>query len=425
MARDSHSFQPNNLTFARFFGIFFTLALFLLALPAQTQTFNLIHTFTGGYDGAYPTSGLTMDSGGNFYGVTPGGGIGGAGNGYGLVYRLTHSSTGWVVLPIYLFKGGSDGANPYARVVFGPDGALYGTTTAGGGGNCSHGCGTVYKLVPPANACRNALCQWTETVLYRAATDGGYELLGEVIFDEAGNLYSTVALGGANDGGYVFELTPYGNNWVSKVLYSFNPFNGDCNDPEAGVVFDSSGNLLGTANTGCASNNGGVFELAPSGQTWTETIVRSFNDNSDGNGSMAGLTPDGHGNIYGTTFDLGPNGGGTVFELTPSNQYWNFSVAFAFRTFDYYGSYLIDPVTFDAAGNMYGTNFEGGNGPGTVFKLTSSGNTWNLTVLYRFNGGNDGGFPESNVVMDADGNLYGTASSDGADGYGVIWEITP
>ena len=168
------------------------------------------------------------------------------------------------------------------------------------------------------------------------------------------------------------------------------------------------------------------LELTPSGQSWTESIVRSFNDLSDGNGSFAPLTPDGHGNFYGTTFDLGPNGGGTVFELTPSNQGWNFSVVFAFYTFDKNGSYLLAPVTFDAAGNMYGNTFEAGSGhPGIVFKLTPSGNTWNETVLYRFNGGSDGGTPEGNVVIDAQGNLYGTTSSNGADGYGVIWEITP
>src|SRR5271157_796638 len=109
MARDSHSFQPNSSICPRFFAVFFTLALLLLTLPAQAQSFQVIHTFTGGNDGAGPYSGLTMDSAGNFYGVTSNGGIGGGSSGYGVVYKLTRSSTGWVVLPIYLFKGGNDG----------------------------------------------------------------------------------------------------------------------------------------------------------------------------------------------------------------------------------------------------------------------------------------------------------------------------
>jgi len=396
-------------------------ALLLLVLPgAQAQTYTVIHTFTGGRDGGQPYSGLTVGPDGNFYGVTSSGGIGD----YGIVYKLAHSGSGWALFPLYTFKGGDDGAYPVATPVFGPDGALYGTT-GGGGGNCNDsGCGTVYRLAPPASACKAVVCEWTETVLYRATTDNGYGLAGEVLFDKAGNIYSTVAEGGENDGGYVFELTPYGNGWTSKVLYSFNPFEGDCNDPEAGLVFDSSGNLYGTANTGCFLS-GGVFELTPSGSGWTEIIVRAFNDNTDGNGSMAGLTPDGHGDFYGTTFDLGPHGGGTVFELTPSNQGWAFSIAYAFNSSDDNGQYLTAPVSLDASGNLYGTTFECLGAQGTVFKLTPSNNGWTETVLYRFTGGNDGGEPYSNVVMDAHGNLYGTASFHGADDNGVIWEITP
>ena len=388
-----------------------------LATPAvHAQTYTVIHTFTGGSDGGQPYSGLTMGPGGKFYGVTSSGGIGG----YGVVYRLAHVGSGWTFTPLYHFKGGNDGAYPSARVTLGPDGALYGTTGGGGGGG-----GTVYRLAPPASACKTAICEWTETVLYRASTDNGYGLAGEVLFDKAGNIYSTVAEGGENEGGYVFELTPFGNSWTSKVLYSFNPFQSDCNDPQAGLVFDSSGNLYGTANTGCAMFNGGVFELTPSGSGWTESIVRSFNDLTDGNGSMAGLTPDGHGDFYGTTFDLGPHGGGTIFELTPSGQGWAFSIVYAFNSSDNNGEYLTAPVSLDANGNLYGTNFECPGYRGSVFKLTLSNNSWTETVLYRFTGGSDGGFPWSNVVMDANGNLYGTASDYGADNNGVIWEITP
>jgi hypothetical protein len=408
--------QRRNSGISGLAGMAALLILLMATVPAaKAQTYTVIHTFTGGTDGGQPYSGLTMDAAGNLYGVASAGGIGN----YGVVYKLAHTSGGWVFTTLYTFKGGNDGAIPVATPIFGPDGALYGTTGGGGGGG-----GTVYKLVPPPSACKNALCEWTETVLYRASTDNGYGLAGEVLFDKAGNIYSTVAEGGENEGGYVFELTPYGNNWASKVLYSFNPFEGDCNDPEAGLVFDSSGNLYGTANTGCALN-GGVFELTPSGSGWTESIVRAFNDLTDGNGSQAGLTPDGHGDFYGTTFDLGPKNGGTVFELTPSNQGWAFSIVYAFNISDDDGQYLLAPVSLDASGNLYGTTFECVGAQGTVFKLTPSSDGWTETVLYRFTGGNDGGEPYSNVVMDAHGNLYGTASFHGADDNGVVWEITP
>jgi len=410
------------------------LALTLVLMPsAQAQSYKVIYNFTGGQDGAYPLAGLTMDAAGNLYGTASYGGYSGGScakySGCGTVFKLIHKGSGWTFNPLYMFQGdfegNNDAANPAARVVFGPDGSLYGTTEAGGGGSCSYygyGCGAVFKLSPPPTACKTALCPWTDTVLYGAAADKGELLAGEVVFDQAGNLYSTVALGGQYQGGYIFELTPSYNGWTRKILYSFNP-ESNCNDPQAGLVFDASGDLLGTANTGCAFNVGGVFQLTPSGGSWTESIVHSFNDNKDGDGSMASLTPDGHGGFYGTTFDLGPNSGGTVFQLTPSNGGWMFSLVYAFGIDDN-GEALVAPVTLDANGNLYGTNFECLHCRGTVFKLTPSNGTWTETVLHRFTG-SDGSYPYSNVAMDANGNLYGTASSGGAYGYGVIWEITP
>lgn len=400
----------------------YALALLMIAFTTQlhAQTFTVLHTFTGGSDGAQPPSGLTMDSAGNLYGVAISGGMG-----YGVVYKMTHSAGGWRMATLYRFRGGYDGAYPVATPVFGPDGALYGTTSSGGGGCGSYGCGTVYRLAPESSACKTALCEWTETVLYRATTDDGEELDGQVLFDRAGNIYSTVAVAGEHDGGYVFELTPYGGGWTSQVLYSLNPLDGDCGQPIAGLVFDSSGNLYGTANNACPQNVGGVFELTPSTQGWTETIVRSFNDLTDRDGSYAPLTPDGHGNFYGTTFDLGPQGGGTIFELTPSGHGWAFSIVWAFHEYDDNGANPYDPVSLDAAGNLYGTTFECFGYYGTVFKLTPSNNGWTETVLYRFLDGDDGGLPESNVVMDAQGNLYGTTAEGGADNNGVVWEITP
>src|SRR5271168_1762200 len=108
---------------------------FALALPAQAQTFSVLHNFSGGGDGANPYAGLTADRAGNFYGTAAAGGN----LGYGDVFKLTHSGSGWTLNPIYGFQGG-DGAGPLARVIFGPDGALYGTTSTGGQGG-----GTVFR----------------------------------------------------------------------------------------------------------------------------------------------------------------------------------------------------------------------------------------------------------------------------------------
>lgn len=155
------------------------------------------------------------------------------------------------------------------------------------------------------------------------------------------------------------------------------------------------------------------------------TRPSSFNGRTDGANSYAPLTPDGHGDFYGTTSSLGPQAGGTVFELTPSAQGWNFSVVWAFSTNNGGGYLPLAPVSLDAGGNLYGTTLQSRSSGGVVFQLTPSNNGWTETVLYRFLDGDGGGAPKSNVVMDAQGNLYGTASEGGDYGDGVVWEITP
>ena len=405
---------------------------------AQGQTLQVLHSFTGGSDGQYPFAGLTIDRAGNLYGTTAyGGNFGGACgpqqsfSGCGTVFKLTHRGSGWTFAPLYAFKGFAydyDAANPAARVVFGPDGSLYGTTASGGYGSCryfGYGCGTVFKLSPPATVCKTVLCPWTDTVLYDAAQDSGEDLSGDVVFDSAGNLYSTVALGGGlNADDYVFELTPSNGGWTSQVIYSFIPNDVDCTNPMAGLVFDASGNLYGTANNGCGQLYGGVFQLSPSESGWTENILLRFNGIGNGDGSEADLTPDGHGGFFGTTVDLGPSSGGTVFNLTPSDGGWAYSLVYGFGVRD--GAYPTAPVTLDASGNLYGTTGKTAvdSGNGLVFELSPSNGGWTETVLHYFLG-TDGLYPSSNVVMDANGNLYGTTSQGGDYGYGVVWEITP
>jgi len=106
---------------------------------AHAQTFNVLHNFSGGGDGGTPSAGLTI-GGGSFYGTTMSGS-----SGNGTVFKLSHMGSGWVVNTLYTFQGGSDGSAPIARVLFGPDGALYGTTSLGG----FQGNGTVFQLRPP------------------------------------------------------------------------------------------------------------------------------------------------------------------------------------------------------------------------------------------------------------------------------------
>src|SRR5208283_489759 len=145
---------------------------------ARAQTLTPLNSFAGA-DGATPLAGVTVDAAGNLYGTTVGGGTQNCPQygGCGTVFKLKHATGGWVLSTLYQFQGGADGSHPEARVVFGPDGALYGTT-AGNLSNCGQDCGTVFRLTPPPGFCRSVRCPWIKTILYsfRGVPDGSQPL---------------------------------------------------------------------------------------------------------------------------------------------------------------------------------------------------------------------------------------------------------
>jgi uncharacterized repeat protein (TIGR03803 family) len=397
---------------------------FMLALlanrPAQAQTFTVLHAFTGGADGGHPFAGLTMDKAGNFYGTTFG--VDHSGNcdqGCGSVFKLSPKGPGWVFTPLYVFKGGFDGANPWARVVIGPDGSLYGTTYYGGGNVCYYWtCGTVFNLKPPPTRPVSVLSPWNLTVLHsfsRSVDDGRNPRAPALVFDQAGSLYGTTLGGGPNDYGTLCRLTPSSGGWTLSILYGVYA-------PYSGMIFDNAGNLYGALPQGGSFHYGEIFQLAPSGSGWELNSLYDIVDASDGLTPMGGVIFDSAGNLYGTTSQIGLNGGGTVFQLTPANGQWTFKLLYAFSGTS--GPY--DSLIMDSAGSLYGTTSgDGTYNKGSVFKLTPSANGWTYTSLHDFTGGTDGCWPYGNVVMDANGVLYGTASGCGANNHGVIFEITP
>jgi uncharacterized repeat protein (TIGR03803 family) len=389
-----------------------------VAQTAQAQTFTVIHAFTGGADGARPYAGTTMDLEGNLYGTDWAGGAG-----HGTVYKLTQKNGNWVFAPLYKFAGGNDGAVPFGPVGIGPDGSLYGTTYYGGGDGCSgFGCGTVFNVRPPGAVCGAALCPGTETVLHRfrgEPSDGARPFYGDLIFDQAGSLYGTTYNGGAINGGTVFKLTPSNGAWEESVLYSFGS---DGAGPADGVIFDTVGNLYGTTVWGGSIGWGVVFQLTPSGSGWTENVLYSFQNGNDGVNPVGGLIFDQSGNLYGTTLSGGANGGGTVYQLSLSSGGWTLTTLYSFSG----GGGSVASLSMDASGNLYcTTEYDGAYGGGSVCKLTRSKGGWSYTSLHDFTGGNDGAYLLGGVTLDANGNLYGTASAGGAYGSGVVWEITP
>jgi len=389
---------------------------------AQAQTYSVIYNFTGGVDGAAPMAGLTQFGVTSFYGTANFGGIKGGpcgNNGCGVVYRLNNGQSGWTVTALYSFMGGADGQNPQtANVAFGPDGALYSSTFLGGGGCSGPGCGTVFKLWPPQNRLSTS---WVETIIHRFNNAEGAGPVGAPVFDHNGNLDGATNAGGLKNGGVIYQLNQ-SNDWNEQVL--FHPYG----YPGSGVTMDHAGNLYGTTFNGGNNLHGSVYRLTPSGSGFTSTDLYDFTDGNDGGFPKAGVILDQAGNIYGATTTGGSGNGGTVFELSFQNGHWVNNVLYSFANHSN-GRVISGPVgnlVMDSAGNLYGTTFsDGAHGFGAVFKLTSSSGGWTYTSLHDFTNGSDGGFPYSNLVIDQQGNLYGTASSGGASGAGVVFEITP
>ena len=228
----------------------------------------------------------------------------------------------------------------------------------------------------------------------------------------------------------VFVLTAVTNlsaQATEKTIYTFTGGN-DGAAPEGTLIIDGKGNLYGTTSEGGTAGSGTVFELSPGPNgTWTEKVVYAFSSSSsDGALPCAGLIFDGKGNLYGTTVVGGPAFAGTVFELTPgSGGTWTEKILYGFAGTD--GSEPYASLIFDGTGNLYGTTLAGGAyGFGTVFELVAGSNgTWTEKVLHSFTGGNDGANPESPLVLDSKGNLYGTTASAGPRDYGAVFELTP
>ena len=390
-------------------GIF---VLLMTPLAAHAQTFTVLHNFTDGADGGYVYAGVTFDQQARIYGTASRG----ADGDNGVVYRLVREGNGWVFSPIYTFRG-HDGAHPYARVVFGQDGLLYGTTNQGGANRY----GTVFSLQPSPTACKSALCPWVETVLYSFANgaDGGFPEFGDLTFDQAGNIYGTASGGGILTNGVVFKLTRSGSGWTESVLWEFGNINNDGCTPISGVIFDNAGNLYGTTN-GCGSNGlGTVYELSPTQSGWNETILHSFTQSDNGAGA-GGLIMDAEGNLYGIT----SGSPGSAYELTQQNGSWSFTLLQSFPGNDL-GFAMVAP-TFDSQGNLYGPlTYDGSNEAGEIFKLMPSGNQWIYSLFYQFPSCANGCLPMGAVAFDANGNMYGTTIEGGTDGYGTVWEITP
>jgi len=394
---------------------------------ATAQSYTVLHNFTGGADGSTPYGGLNMDSAGNLYGTTCGIYCLGAGSNWGTVFRLSQRGLGWVLTTLYTFQGGPDGSSPTGRVVFGRDGNLYGTTIYGGHNGCGgSGCGTVFKLTPPsANVPPNATAGWIKTTLYGflAGNDGKEPMYGDVVFDQAGNLYGTTAGGGPQGAGTVYKLTPSGGGWTESVIYAFTG-GGDGAEPLGTLYIADNGGVAGSAFTGgrgsCLAGEpcGTIFELTPSASAWTENTLYTFQGGSDGGNPIGGPLGCVDTSCIITASQGGMAGGGRVFIL--NNGLFDHEFAGSGNTPGPWAS-----LTGSETG-LYGTTYEdGAYQMGSVFMLSGCAG-WGYTDLHDFSG-TDGSYPVSSLVYQSGsggGVLYGTTSQGGAYGYGVVFALT-
>lgn len=285
----------------------------------------------GQVKGVFPVGGLIFDKAGNLYGTTWAPGVEGGpfaikrnfspaksywgctlpGCG-GTVYELSPTANGWKETDLYAFTGTSDGSASVASLIFDSAGNLYGTTEFGGTTGCTsgYGCGVVFKLTKGSGG-------WSESALhtFSGGNDGAYPT-ANLIFDKAGNLYSTTNAGGSLKNGTVFELSLQSQQWNETVLHTFSGGQ-DGGTPFAGVIMDSRGDLIGTTNLG-GNDYGVVYGLRLVNGHWIEKVLHAFTFGTDGELPYTAVIIGPHGYLYGTTQLGGSEGGhGTVFEIIP------------------------------------------------------------------------------------------------------------
>ncbi len=382
--------------------------------------------FPGLPNGENPAAALLLGSKGTLYGTTSQGGsskVGVCGSGCGTVFKLAPSGSSYDETVLYRFKGESDGFEPRAALIAGKDGTLYGTTADGGGAKAS---GTVFKLAPSGSA-------YIKTILHRfKGKSDGAGPSGGLIIGKGGVLYGTTSDGGATQNGTVYELVPSGTGYTEHVLYSFKGYP-DGSGPAAGVITDNEGALYGTTAEGGAYEKGSVFKLTPSGSGYSESILWNLGNGDDGANPAGSLVADKSGALYGTTANGGggvncDNGCGTVFKLTPSGSSYAETLLHSFQGGYSDGSLPVAGLALNSAGELFGTTEQGDEGGpscgcGTVFKLTTLGTGY---ANWGFGGDGSGLIPLAGVILGKEGAVWGTTfygEKQISRNYGTVYEL--
>jgi uncharacterized repeat protein (TIGR03803 family) len=395
------------------------MSLMSASISLTAQTFTTLYSFHGRADGGLPEGGLVISSNA-LYGTTTYGGS----SGNGTVFAINIDGTGFTNL--YVFTGGSDGANPVDSLVLSGN-TLYGTTDIGG----VSGSGAVFAINTDGTDFTNLHSFAAVPGSYPYTnSDGAYPYAGLIL---SGNtLYGTAADGGISGQGTVFALNTDGTGFTN--LYTFTalstPYTGtnaDGANPLGGLML-SGNTLYGTTGDGGSSGSGGVFAVNTNGTgftnlyNFTATSAADPNTNSDGAYPQGGLVISGN-TLYGTTFGGGYAGRGTVFAVntngTGFTNLYSFTATYSPEFTNSDGAWPYDTLVL-SGNTLYGTASGGGGFEGTVFAVNTDGT--GFTVVHNFTGGSDGDTPIGSLALSGN-TLYGMAQYDGLNN-GTVFSIS-
>jgi uncharacterized repeat protein (TIGR03803 family) len=338
---------------------------------------------------ATPWSMPIVASDGALYGTTS---EGGGTNDFGTIFRVNPDGSGLMLLHRFTGSPG-DGQSPEGGLIEGNDGALYGTTYLGGSNNL----GTIFRITKDGT---------TYSILRHLATADGTKPQGSLFAGTDGALYGTTS-------STVFKVGTDGSGFT--VLHSFGT-----QSPQFGVIEASDGFLYGTTSAGGANNLGTVFQLTTDGSSYA--LLHSF-DGTNGRSPQAGLLEASNGMLYGTTSFRATNSYGAIFQLDKAGA--NFNVLHTFTGTNADGWY---PQSALIQGNdtvLYGTTTNGGmEGQGTIFKLNQDGGGYGVVHHFSWSGG-DGRVPLAGLFKGTNGTFYGTTALGGRADYGSVFNFDP
>jgi uncharacterized repeat protein (TIGR03803 family) len=377
------------------------------AHAGNAATLLTLHQFSGA-DGSLPQGGLVMDASGMLYGTTYLGGTGGGGT----IFSFNPVTS--VLTTLHAFPTtGTSGNSPVGALLLGGGGRLYGVTEGGGGTPRQNGCGTIFQL-------DIATRKLTTLHAFSSQADGAAPQT-RLEFDTTRKiLYGTTALGGDTIDcptlgcGTVFKLVIASKAFTTLHQFIFTGDGGGY--PETGVTVDPTGLLYGTASARGENGSGTVFQLDPNTNAYA--TPHEFDYHVDGDDPMGDLALK-QGLLYGTTRSGGPTsaGDGTIYVFNVATQAFT-----TLHSLDGANDGLAPegPLLAGKQNLIYGTASQGGGEDvGTVFSLNTK--TLVFNVLHTFTGGSDGALPETGVIQDQAGILYGVTSF----GDGTIFKISP